>query len=188
MAPNHQEIIMKTLNKNKISYDKVHDIFNVIDNQINGQHLGSSVIVPNICNIKSINFSNGFASTLASHYPNALNGYQVLSNNERKLGYCQIFAVGSSKSKEYQHKVYIANMMCQVGFNSKNNRSRNLNYAAMATCLNKINHFLKNHLNKDQQCEIRTHKYLVNYVGSDSKFVSYLLEDTFDNNITIHLN
>ena len=110
---------MKTAVKNKVSYDKIHNMFDVVNTLLNGEHLGHSVIIPNICNTKSSNFSNGFASTLAEHFPAALDGYQLLSNNERKLGYCQLLQASSCRNKEYSHKVYIANMMCQVGFNSK---------------------------------------------------------------------
>ena len=180
---------MKTINKSNITYDKIHDLFDVVGTLINGEHLGHSVIIPNICNIKSKSFSNGYASDLANRFPSAINGYDVLSDRERQIGHCQILPVASCKNKEYNHKIYVANMMCQIGFNSKTNRSRNINYAALSACFNKINHFMTNHLPKDTECEIRTHKYLINYVGSDNRFVSYLLEDTFNkNNVVIHLN
>ncbi len=180
---------MKTAIKNRVTYDKTHSLFDVVNTLVNGEHLGHSVLIPNICNIKSPNFSNGFASTLAQYFPAALDGYKVLSNNERKLGYCQILQAGTCKNKQYSHKIYIANMMCQIGFNSKTNRNRNINYAAMAACLNKINHFINNHVPKESTCEIRTHKYLVNYIGADSRFVAYLLEDTFNStNVVVHLN
>ena len=180
---------MKTAMKNRVTYDKTHSLFDVVNTLVNGEHLGHSVLIPNICNIKSPNFSNGFASTLAQYFPSALDGYKVLSNNERKLGYCQILQGGTCKNKQYSHKIYIANMMCQIGFNSKTNRNRNISYAAMAACLNKINHFINNHLAKESGCEIRTHKYLVNYIGADSRFVAYLLEDTFNStNVVVHLN
>ncbi len=180
---------MKTAIKNRVTYDKTHSLFDVVNTLVNGEHLGHSVLIPNICNIKSPNFSNGFASTLAQYFPAALDGYKVLSNNERKLGYCQILQAGTCKNKQYSHKIYIANMMCQIGFNSKTNRNRNINYAAMAACLNKINHFINNHVPKESACEIRTHKYLVNYIGADSRFVAYLLEDTFNStNVVVHLN
>jgi len=180
---------MKTATKSNITYDKVHDIFDIIPTLINGEHLGHSVIIPNICNIKSKSFSNGYASQLASRFPSAHNAYDVLSDKERHIGNCQIIPVMSCKNKEYNHKIYVANMMCQIGFNSKTNRSRNINYAALAACFNKINHFLVNHLSKETDCEIRTHKYLINYVGADNRFVTYLLEDVLHNhNIVIHLN
>ena len=180
---------MKTVTKSNIVYDKIHNIFDVTNTMINGEHLGSSVIIPNICNIKSKEFSNGFASKLSDEFPASLSGYQILSDKEKKLGHCQILEAKSCRNKEYNHKVYVANMMCQIGFSSKINRSRNINYAALASCFSKINHFISNHLPSDTTCEIRTHKYLIGYFGADNRFVSYLLEDIFvDRNIVIHLN
>lgn len=185
----NKEIVMPTLIKSSIQYDKKHDMFDVIDKTINSGHLGSSVIIPNICNIKSNNFHNGYATKFASYFPEALKNYQILSNNDKQLGYCQIFETKASKDKNHPHKVYVANMMCQTGFNSRSSTKRNINYSAMAMCLLKINHFIKNHLPKEESesCSIHTHKYLINYLGSDGKFVSYLLEDTIKKNITIYL-
>jgi hypothetical protein len=180
---------MKTVQKNSIIYDRTHDLFDIVKQEINNGHIGNSVIIPNICNIKSENFSRGFATKLSEVFPASLKAYQILSNNERKLGYCQILEVQAPKNKEYNHKVYVANMMCQNGFNSKTTSSRNINYAAMASCLNKIHHFLYNHITShDTTWNIRTHKYLIGYIGADSRFVTYLLEDIFTthSNIIIH--
>jgi ribosome-associated toxin RatA of RatAB toxin-antitoxin module len=180
---------MKTVQKNSIMYDRTHDLFDIVKQEINNGHIGNSVIIPNICNIKSEHFSRGFATQLSEVFPAALKAYQILSNNERKLGYCQILEVYASKNKEYNHKVYVANMMCQTGFNSKTTLTRNINYAAMASCLTKIHHFINNReAINDTACNIRTHKYLIGYTGADSRFVSYLLEDIFTTypNIIIH--
>lgn len=174
--------------KSNVHYDKVHDIFNVVNTVINAEHLGSSIIIPNICNIKSNTFHNGFASELGSEYPIAIQNYELLTSNNRQLGNCQINEVQSCKNKKYKHKVYVANMMCQVGFNSKNSTARNINYSALCMCLLKINHFIKNNRNEDTEYAIHAHKYLINYLGSDSRFVAYLLEDSIkDSEITIYL-
>lgn len=175
---------MKTIQTSKnIVYDRTHDLFDISKKEINNGHLGNSVIILNICNVKSNAFTRGYASKLAETFPACLTAYEILSNNERKLGYCQILEVDTSKNKEYKHKIYVANMMCQSGFNSKSTPARNINYCAMASCLNKVNHFLITQApSHDTAWNIRTHKYLIGYTGVDSRFVSYLLEDTFTNN------
>ena len=179
---------MQTKTRSNIHYDKIHNIFNVIDTIINAEHLGHSVIVPNICNIKSNKFHNGFASELASEFPIALQNYELLTNADRQLGHCQISQVRKCKNTKYSHKIYIANIMCQTGFNSKNSRSRNINYGALCMGLFKMNHFIKNNSNEDSEFTVHTHKYLINYLGDDNRFVSYLLEDTIkDKEITIYL-
>lgn len=182
---------MKTALQSRITYDKSHNIFDVCKTVINSEHLGNSIILPNICNIKSSTFHNGFASELASTFPLAIKNYELLTNQQKQLGYCQIVDVLSCKNNNYNHKVYVANMMCQVGFNSKGSRARNINYSSLAMCLLKIDHFIKNHLPSKEDsktCAVYAHKYLVNYVGADSRFISYLLEDSIKNNsVTIYL-
>lgn len=178
---------MKTLKKTRVVFDKTHDIFDTISNITRADHNGSSVIIPNICNIKSKTFNNGFASELAKKYPASIDNYEFLSQADRRLGYCQI--IEAYKNKTYNHKVYIANMMCQVGFNSKSSNHRKINYSSLNMCLLKIEHFIQNYI-KDTQANIQvhTHKYLINYLGADSRFVTYLLEDVFkDNYVCVYL-
>lgn len=178
---------MKTIEKSRLILDKTHDMFNSINATVQGDHNGSSVIIPNVCNIKSKTFNNGFASELAKNYSASIKNYEILSDSQRKLGYCQI--VEAYKNNKYNHKLYIANMMCQVGFNSRQSNARKLNYSAMNMCFLKIEHFIQNYIKETQSnIQIHTHKYLVNYTGADNRFVAYLLEDVFDNrHVSIYL-
>lgn len=79
--------------------------------------------------------------------------------------------------------------MCQVGFNSRQSNARKLNYSALNMCLLKIEHFIQNYIQETQaNIQIHTHKYLINYVGADNRFVGYLLEDVFkDRHVSIYL-
>jgi len=178
---------MKTIEKSRLIFDKTHDMFDSINATIAGDHNGCSIIVPNICNIKSKTFNNGFASELAKNYTASIGNYEILSDNQRKLGYCQI--VEAKKNKKYNHRLYIANMMCQIGFNSRQSNTRKLNYSALNMCLLKIEHFIQNYIQETQaNMQIHTHKYLINYVGADNRFVGYLMEDVFkDRHVSIYI-
>lgn len=162
------------------------DIFNYINFYISAANNGSSIIIPHVCNNINV-FGAGFASAVASHYPEVKENYHLLGNNFLKdnLGHTQFIEV--VKDKTYGHRLIFANMIAQNGIISKNN-PRPLNYLALAKSMLNISKYIKSNFSDNENgIQIHAPKFGCGLAGGNWNFILNLIEDIWTNyNITIY--
>lgn len=160
---------MKTLNITK------KDIFDTAKLTINAKSLGSSVIIPHVCNNVDL-FGAGFAQSVAKKFPDVKSNYHLLGKKFLKEhpGYVQFIDV--MYEPEYNRSLIIANMIAQNGVRSPNNK-RPLNYAYLVKSMMEVRKFLLTKYNKDNRIEIHCPKFGSGLAGGDWNFISSLIED-----------
>lgn len=174
---------MITKNIDSIRFSK-ENIFDSINKRISAKSLGSTVIVPHVCNNIG-GFGAGFASDIAKNYPEVKANFHMLGNNP-KLGHVQYVKV--AENKEYGHEIIFANMISQNGLINSNN-PRPLNYIALAHCMSNINTYIKNYIQFDptKKVEIHAPKFGSGLAGGNWNFIRLLIEDCWSkNNICIY--
>lgn len=162
---------------------KNREIFNSINERIEGKENGSTVIVPHACSRINFNVS-GFANILSEEYPIAQQNFNMLAR-DAILGKTQFVEV--AKNKDYNHSIIIANMICN-SHNDKNHRA--VNYAALCYCMNSIK-FKTMQLSNDneiQKVEIHAPKFATGSSGGNWRFISELINDTWSNITTYIYN
>jgi len=157
-----------------------NNLFDSIKKRVEAEHTGSTVIIPHVCNNIDL-FGAGFASAVAQAYPSVKQDYHLLGKSflRNNLGHSQFIKV--YEEKKYKHKIYFVNMIAQNGVKNPNN-SRPLNYAALASCMLKISHFINQNtgfLNKSEQVEIHAPKFGSGLSGGNWNFISDLIEDVW---------
>ena len=156
------------------------NLFSVVNNLISSQHLGSTVIVPHVCNNIAL-FGSGFAAAVRKHYPIVATNFELLGK-KTKLGYVQY--ITTSKDDIYNHELIIANMIAQNGLISKNN-PRPLNYEALVRCMVDV----RNHINSmdKERIEIHCPKFGSHLAGGNWNFINNLIEDIWSNlNVVVY--
>ena len=156
------------------------NLFSVVNNLIHSQHLGSTVIVPHVCNNVGL-FGAGFAAAVRKHYPIVATNFELLGK-KTKLGYVQY--VTTSKDNTYNHELIIANMIAQNGLINKNNL-RPLNYEALVRCMVDVRNNITN-MDKEK-IEIHCPKFGSHLAGGNWNFINNLIEDIWSNlNVVVY--
>lgn len=161
------------------------DLFDSIEKRISAGHVGSTVIVPHVCNNIDL-FGAGFAAQVADRYPDVKTNYHLLGKNflKNNFGHAQFIKV--KEDTKYRHKLYFVNMIAQNGIkNSKNLRP--LNYAALTRSMSMISSFILNDLRGSEKIEIHAPKFGSGLAGGNWNFISDLIQDIWGNyNIFIY--
>lgn len=159
---------------NKIIYVKNKDLFTLAKDRIKSGYNGATVIVPHVCNNVNV-FGAGFASYVASKFPNVKENFHMLGNKP-KLGKTQF--VICENDNEYKHSLVVANMIAQNGTVSPSNR-RPLNYAALVYCMSEINTYIKGlkSINELSKIEIHAPKFGSGLAGGEWNFIEQLIND-----------
>jgi hypothetical protein len=181
MGTNNKEIIMQTLNKNNKYITIYGDIFENAFRRINEKNVGSSVIIPHVCNNVDL-FGAGFAAKVAEQFPSVKENYHMLGKTflKNNLGHSQFIKV--FEEPKYKHKLYIVNMIAQNGIKNNSN-PRPLNYAALVKCMININQFISQNQDfstKTEQVEIHSPKFGSGLSGGNWNFISDLIEDIWN--------
>lgn len=168
---------IKTKKNENLFIVQNQDIFASIKDRINAENLGSTVIVPHVCN--NVNgFGAGFAGDTAHHYPIVKDNFHLLGT-KAKLGHCQFVTAESNIT--YKHSIIFANMIAQNGIISKNN-IRPLNYAALAYCMTAVKAYVSDFIKtNDTNIEIHAPKFGSGLAGGNWIFIQELITDIWSN-------
>lgn len=162
----------------KTSFTLYHgDLFHFIQDRLNAELNGSSVIVPHVCN--NVNaFGAGFAAVLAEKYPVVKENYHLMGPTVLKnsLGHVQFIDV--NHNNKYKHKLIFANMIAQNGLRSTLNK-RPLNYAALVQSMIRVKQYVKSLKKEDptEKFEIHCPKFGNGLAGGKWDFIADLIED-----------
>jgi hypothetical protein len=172
---------MQTIKNYKNQIILYGDLFEGVIRRINDKNLGSSVIVPHVCNNIDL-FGAGFAAKVAEQFPSVKENYHMLGKTflKHNLGHSQFLKV--FEEPKYKHKLYIVNMIAQNGVKNSNNL-RPLNYAALVKCMININQFInqnKDFSTKTESVEIHAPKFGSGLSGGNWNFISDLIEDIWN--------
>tara|TARA_A100001201_G_scaffold140478_1_gene133656 strand:- start:387 stop:932 length:546 start_codon:yes stop_codon:yes gene_type:complete len=171
--------IKKRNNTNNLAMSN-QNIFAAINERINAKNLGATVFVPHCCNNNDV-FSGMFAKEVISRYPIVESNFHLYSQ-ESALGKTQIIPVATNK--EYGHRIFFANMICQDRLN-RNRQNRSINYAALCFCMHTVKMEIKQMLlsdnNEINRIEIHAPKFGTGTAGGDWKIVKQLIEDSWMN-------
>jgi hypothetical protein len=167
----------KVKNNDQIFIIKNQNIFQSIKDRIDSGNLGSTVIVPHVCN--NVNgFGAGFAGDIANYYPIVKDNFHLLGT-KAKLGHTQFVIADSNIT--HKHNIIFANMIAQNGIISHNNR-RPLNYAALTYCMAAVKAYIADLLkNNDSKIEIHAPKFGSGLAGGDWNFIKELVCDIWSN-------
>lgn len=165
-------------NTSNIAYIKNKDILDKSKDRILSKNIGSTVIIPHVCNNINL-FGAGFAAYIGSHYPIVKENFHMLGN-KAKLGQTQF--VLCETNNDYKHSIIVANMIAQNGVRTKNN-IRPLNYAALVHCMCEVNSYIRDIKQKQEilKVEIHTPKFGSGLAGGDWLFIEKLIEDIWTN-------
>lgn len=156
---------------------KNNSIFDTINNRINADHKGCTVIVPHVCNNVD-SFNAGFAGSVSRYFPEVKANFHMLGPMA-KLGHTQY--VTAKTNNKYKHNIIFANMIAQNKLLNRSNH-RPLNYAALVYCMTNINNYINNFkLDTEQkQIEIHAPKFGSGLAGGNWNFISCLIEDLWN--------
>lgn len=160
------------------------NIFEVTKNIVQSKHLGSTIIVPHVCNNIGL-FGAGFAAAVRASYPIVATNFELLGRKPAtrkfttKLGYVQYVRV--MKDPEYLHELIFANMISQNGTISQNN-PRPLNYEALVKSMIDVRNYAQS-LDKEK-IQIHCPKFGSGLAGGEWDFIEKLIEDIWSNYIT----
>jgi len=152
------------------------NIFEVTKSLVWSKHLGSTIIIPHVCNNIGL-FGAGFASAVSKSYPIVATNFELLGR-KTKLGYVQYVSV--MKDPEYLHELIFANMIAQNGTISQKN-PRPLNYEALVKCMVEVRQYAQN-LDKEK-IQIHCPKFGSGLAGGEWDFIEKLIEDIWSNYI-----
>jgi hypothetical protein len=168
-------------NQNIPSYNISNDdIFERILKRLSSEKLGSSVIVPHVCNNIDV-FGGGFAAAVAKHYPAVKENYHLLGKTFLKNNFGHVQFIDIPVKNKYGHKLVFANMIAQNGLPDRN-KKRCLNYAALVRSMISVSSFIKQYgdRNKNPEAinfEIHCPKFGSGIAGGNWNFISDLIED-----------
>lgn len=165
----------------RTSYNLTNDnIFERIVKRIYADTLGSSVIVPHVCNNIDV-FNGGFAAAVAAHYPIVKENYHLLGKTFLRNNFGHVQFIEVPTKNKYGHKLIFANMIAQNGLPDKN-RKRCLHYGALVKSMNMVSAFIQQQTNKHNNVEslkfeIHAPKFGSGIAGGNWNFISDLIED-----------
>jgi len=153
------------------------DIIESSKQRINSDHLGSSVIIPHVCNNINL-FGAGFAAYIANRFPIVKENFHLLGN-KAKLGHVQYITV--LKNPSYRHELIVANMIAQNKTIAKNN-PRPLNYEYLMKSMIDIRNTVAGLQNSSEKnIEIHCPKFGSGLAGGNWQFIENLISDIWYN-------
>ena len=155
------------------------NIFEVTKNIVQSKHLGSTIIVPHVCNNIGL-FGAGFAAAVRESYPIVATNFELLGR-KTKLGYVQYVRV--MKDPEYLHELIFANMIAQNGLKNFKN-PRPLNYVSLVACMSQIKSYIHSLQKNDDtytNIEIHAPKFGSGLAGGNWNFIEHIIEDLWTN-------
>jgi hypothetical protein len=159
-----------------ITYRK-GNIFQFARSLINAESFGTSVLIPHVCN--NVNaFGAGFAKCVADEYPIAKANYHMLGPSFLKNNPGHVQIVEAEQSSQYNHKILIANMICQNGLKNHKN-PRPLNYYYLVKSMANIGQYVRTFKKNDPSLNIQIHcpKFGSGLAGGNWNFIKCLIED-----------
>ena len=151
-----------------------HNIFDIVEQRVFAGHLGSTVIIPHVCNNANL-FGAGFAAAIASQYPVVKENFHLLGN-KAQLGHVQF--VSTRTDKHYRRNLIVANMIAQNKTISKTTNPRPLNYEALVNCMVSVRSLVnKLSSTEHEKVEIHCPKFGCGLAGGDWSFISDLIAD-----------
>lgn len=165
---------MKTQTRSNISYSRVN-IFQGILDRVTAKDLGSTVLVPHVCDNVNV-FGSNFANAIDDYYPKVRANFNML-HSVAKLGHVQYVSV--FKDPKYHYEIIFANMVAQNGtFSNKNPRP--FNYIALAHCLSNVNSYVKKYLSEDSSRKLEIHipQFGISLAGSNWALVKHMIDDS----------
>lgn len=149
------------------------NIFDISEERVSSGNLGSTVIIPHVCNNINL-FGAGFAAAVASRYPEVKENFHMLGN-KAKLGNVQFVTI--KNNKQHRRNLIFANMIAQNRVIDKNN-PRPLNYASLVNCMTTVRDFAKNLLDTEHdKVEIHCPRFGCGLAGGNWNFISELIKD-----------
>ena len=170
---------MYTANKNIYNHNIIYgDLFNCITQRVNDKNIGSSIVVPHVCNNIDL-FGAGFAAKIAEKFPIVKENYHMLGKTflKNNLGYSQFIKV--YEDQKYNHQLFVVNMIAQNGIKNPTNH-RPLNYAALVKCMINVSQFIISNYSigtKTEKIEIHAPKFGCGLAGGNWNFVQDLISD-----------
>lgn len=156
------------------------DIFSAIESRISANQIGSTVILPHVCNNVNL-FGAGFANDIANKFPSVKKNFHLLGKTS-KLGQVQNIMV--SENKKYGYQLYVSNMIAQNGIKNPTN-IRPLNYGALAYCMNEVRSFISKLKSsyKEERINIEIHapRFGSGLAGGNWDFITCMIEDIWSN-------
>lgn len=170
---------MKTKNNKSNIVISKKNIFHTSKLCIKAQDIGTSIIIPHICNNIDL-FGAGFAAVIAKEYPDVKSNYHLLGKKFLKdnPGYVQYIDV--EYEKKYNRRIIVANMIAQNGVRSYTNE-RPLNYAYLVKSMVDVKRFVLKNFNSENPVEIHSPKFGSGLAGGNWEFISCLIEDIWNN-------
>lgn len=165
--------IKKQENKRKnYVYNNKYNLFDSAQEQIKCTSNGCNAIIVNICNNQHIHV-NAFNKKVYSRYPLVLANREAVGRTN--LGKCQPVLV--DQNKEYNHKLYVANLYACSG--KKTPKNRTINYYALGLSLQQLASFIRSNVNSTENpmSRIFIDKKCVAFTGCNWSFVDDLLDD-----------
>jgi hypothetical protein len=167
------------MNKLKKVINNKDNIINLVDEnifektikRIKDKNLGSTVIIPHVCNNVGA-FGAGFAGDIRRIHPTVAINFELLGKKPQ-LGTVQYVEVDSDKV--YGHKCIYANMIAQNGLINYTHNRRPLNYESLVRSMIDVRNYIKK-LAADKT-EIHCVKFGSGLAGGDWRFITYLIND-----------
>jgi hypothetical protein len=174
--------------KNKFKYHLTQDdLFDRITKRLSSEELGSSVIVPHVCNNIDL-FDAGFAAAVSKYYPAVKENYHLLGKNFLKNNFGHSQFIDIPVKNKYNHKLIFVNMIAQNGVRNPTN-PRPLNYAALTKCMMGVAHYINQNtdfFSISSSVEIHAPKFGSGLAGGNWLFISDLIEDIW-NKYTVYI-
>jgi hypothetical protein len=150
------------------------EIFSTAKKLVLSGNLGSSVIIPHVCN-NVRGFGSGFALAVRNAFPEVAANFDLLT--KPPLGYVQY--VETVKSPLHNHRLIFANMVAQNGIINPKTNPRPLNYEALVNCMVNVRNYIKN--SGFDKVELHCNKFGSQLAGGDWAFISDLIDDIWKN-------
>lgn len=151
-----------------------HNIFDVAEHRVLTNPLGSSVIIPHVCNNVNL-FGSGFAAAVADRFPEVKENFYMLGN-KAKLGNVQF--ITTKNNKQHRQSLVFANMIAQNRTINKTDNPRPLNYESLVSCMINVRGFARDLLNKEHdKVEIHCPRFGCGLAGGNWLFISELIKD-----------
>lgn len=164
----------KNKRRNSALLTSDQNIFEIAEGRVSASVLGSSVIIPHVCNNINL-FGAGFAAAVTNKYPEVKENFHMLGN-KAKLGNVQF--VTTRHNKQHRQSLVFANMIAQNKTINDISNPRPLNYESLVSCMTSVREFAKNLLNNEHdKVEIHCPKFGCGLAGGNWLFISELIKD-----------
>lgn len=146
--------------------------------QISAGHIGSSVIIPNICHDIAV-FDYGIGKMISEVFPLVKENFSILPNT-KLIGYAgHVQYCNVKQDKKYRNCIIVANIIHPI---LSKKRKRILNYGILIKAMQDISsHIQKIKKDTDTTPIILTNKIGTGYYGGNWSFISDIIDDVWPN-------